>query len=124
MGSTGADVSLVARGKAFAVAYLSGEGEVLGLHAWSGYIIGGLILFPPAVGPVRAAHARFADFVFYGRQRFWAYAVTCCTDRRQRYSATTRWAAPWSSPCSDARSRHLSGIALYGAKEAPDRLPG
>ncbi len=53
--------SLVA---SFTVAYLSGEGEVLGLHAWSGYIIGGLILFRLLWGVVGPRYARFTDFVF------------------------------------------------------------
>jgi cytochrome b len=82
----------------FTVAYLSGEGEMLDLHAWSGYIIGALILFRLLWGMVGPQHARFA-ISFLHRQRSWPTAVTCCMDRRNAISATTRWAAPWSSPC-------------------------
>lgn len=47
----------------FTVAYLSGEDETLSLHAWSGYLVGGLILFP-CCGVWSARGARFVDFVF------------------------------------------------------------
>jgi cytochrome b len=53
--------SLVA---SFTVTYLGGEGEMPDLHAWSAYIIGGLILFRLLWGMVGPRHARFVDFVF------------------------------------------------------------
>jgi len=49
----------------FTVAYLSGEGEEnLSLHAVSGYMVGGLILFRLLWGVIGPLHARFRDFVF------------------------------------------------------------
>jgi len=88
--------SLVA---SFTVAYLSGEGEMLDLHAWSGYIVGGLILVRLLwAWSARGMHA--SSILYFPRQRFWPTDVTCCADRRNAISATTRWAAPWSSPSS------------------------
>jgi len=49
---------------AFATAYLSGEYEVLDLHALAGYVVGGLILFRVFWGFAGPEHARFRDFVF------------------------------------------------------------
>ena len=47
---------------AFFTAYLS-EGEAMPLHAWAGYLIGGLILVRVLWGLVGSRHARFSDFV-------------------------------------------------------------
>lgn len=47
---------------AFAVSYLT-EDELLDLHVFSGYLIGGLILFRLLWGVVGTRHARFAGFV-------------------------------------------------------------
>lgn len=51
---------------AFAVAYLSGEGEDewIRLHELSGYVVAGLVLFRLLWGFVGTRHARFSDFVF------------------------------------------------------------
>lgn len=49
---------------AFVVAYLSGEGEVMWLHEWTGYFIAGLLVFRLLWGFVGPRHARFSDFVF------------------------------------------------------------
>jgi cytochrome b len=46
----------------FAVSYFTGD-EVLGLHVWSGYLIGALIVTRVVWGFVGPRHARFADFV-------------------------------------------------------------
>jgi len=48
----------------FAVAWLSGESDFLNLHAWSGYLIGGLVLFRLVWGLIGTEHAKFRDFVF------------------------------------------------------------
>lgn len=48
---------------AFVVVYLSGEGEVMGLHEWAGYFIGGLLAFRLLWGFIGPRHARFSDFV-------------------------------------------------------------
>jgi cytochrome b len=69
------------------------------LHAWSGYGIGAPIPFRLLWGLVGPRHARCADFVLH-RQGFWPMAVTCCAQGRNALSATTRWAEPWTTPCS------------------------
>ncbi|HXV24377.1 MAG TPA: cytochrome b/b6 domain-containing protein [Alphaproteobacteria bacterium] len=46
----------------FAVAYLTGD-EVLGIHVWTGYAIGVLIVTRLIWGFIGPRHARFADFV-------------------------------------------------------------
>jgi len=113
--------SLVA---SFAVAYLSGEGEVLSLHAWSGYIIGGLILFRLLWGLVGPRHVRFADFVFTPATVL-AYGRDLLRGQAQRYLG--------HNPLGGAMVIALllmltlatvTGIALYGATEAAGPLAG
>ena len=47
---------------AFTVAYLT-EDDLLTVHVWAGYLVGGLIVARVIWGFVGPAHARFADFV-------------------------------------------------------------
>ncbi len=47
---------------AFAVAYLT-EDDLLDVHVWAGYIVGGLILARLVWGFTGPRHARFSDFV-------------------------------------------------------------
>ena len=113
--------SLVA---SFTVAYLSGEGEMLDLHAWSGYIIGALILFRLLWGLVGPRHARFADFVFTPATVL-AYGRDLLRGQAQRYLG--------HNPLGGAMVIALllmltlatvTGIALYGATEAAGPLAG
>lgn len=53
--------SLVA---AFVVVYLSGEGEVMALHEWTGYFIAALLALRLVWGFIGPRHARFNDFIF------------------------------------------------------------
>jgi cytochrome b len=113
--------SLVA---SFTVAYLSGEGEMLDLHAWSGYIIGALILFRLLWGLVGPRHARFADFVFTPATIL-AYGRDLLHGQAQRYLG--------HNPLGGAMVIALllmltlatiTGIALYGATETAGPLAG
>ena len=108
----------------FTVVYLSGEGEMLDLHAWSGYIIGALILFRLLWGLVGPRHARFADFVFTPATVL-AYGRDLLQGQAQRYLG--------HNPLGGAMVIALllmltlstvTGIALYGATEAAGPLAG
>lgn len=108
----------------FTVAYLSGEGEWLGLHAWSGYIIGGLILFRLLWGMVGPQHARFADFVHTPATTL-AYGRDLLRGKARRYLG--------HNPLGGAMTVALlvmlaidtiTGLLLYGATEAAGPLAG
>jgi cytochrome b len=49
---------------AFAVAYLLTEEDVLQVHVWAGYLVGGLIVARVIWGFIGPEHARFADFLY------------------------------------------------------------
>jgi cytochrome b len=108
----------------FVVAYLSGEGEVLGLHAWSGYLIGGLILFRLLWGMVGPRYARFADFVCTPATIL-AYGRDLLRGKARRYLG--------HNPLGGAMVIALllmlalatvTGVALYGAAEASGPFAG
>jgi len=108
----------------FTVAYLSGEGEWLSLHAWSGYIIGGLILIRLLWGMVGPRYARFSDFV-YTPATIQAYGRDLLRGKARRYLG--------HNPLGGAMTVALlvmltlatiTGLLLYGATEAAGPLAG
>jgi cytochrome b len=113
--------SLVA---SFTVAYLSGEGEVPDLHAWSSYSVGGLILFRLLWGMVGPRHARFADFVFTPATVL-AYGRDLLRGQAQRYLGhNPLGGAMVIALLLTLALATLSGVALYGATEAAGPLAG
>ena len=72
--------SLVA---AFAVAYFT-EDELLALHVWAGYAVGGLVLLRVIWGFVGPRHARFSDFVC-GPAAVFGYLFDLLRFRSKRY---------------------------------------
>lgn len=113
--------SLVA---SFTVAYLSGEGEMLDLHAWSGYIVGGLILFRLLWGFVGPRHARFADFVFTPATVL-AYGRDLLRGQAQRHLGHNPLGGTMVIALLVMLAlATLTGMALYGAAEAAGPLAG
>ena len=106
------------------VAYLSGEGEWPGLHAWSGYIVGGLILFRLLWGLIGPRYARFADFV-YSPATVMAYGRDLLFGRAHRYLGHNPLGGTMVSALLLMLTlATVSGIALYGATEAAGPLAG
>lgn len=67
----------------FVVAYVTQE-ERLHLHVWSGYVVGGLLLFRVAWGFVGPRYARFSDFTYRPR-RVLGYLRDLLRLRARRY---------------------------------------
>ena len=71
---------------AFAVAYLSGEeeGEASELHEWTGYVVGGIIVWRVVWGLIGPRYARFSDFV-KGPKESLRYLVSLIRGHVRRY---------------------------------------
>lgn len=54
-------------GVAFVIAYATQE-HPLALHVWSGYVVGGLVVFRIVWGFIGPQHARFRDFLYRPRE--------------------------------------------------------
>ena len=72
--------SLVA---AFFIAYLTDE-DLLDLHVWAGYLVGGLIVYRVIWGFIGPEHARFQDFIF-PPHTVMAYLRDMAARRSKRY---------------------------------------
>ena len=108
----------------FAVAHLGGEIEVLLLHAWAGYLVGGLILFRLLWGIIGTRHARFSDFLF-SPTTVRAYSVDLLRGQAKRYlghnlhGAMMVFALLFMLAAST-----LTGLAVYATEEGAGPLAG
>ena len=68
---------------AFFVAYFT-EDDLLAVHVWAGYLVGGLIVLRLAWGFVGPRHARFTDFVC-GPAKAWRYLIDLVALRSARH---------------------------------------
>ncbi len=68
---------------AFFVAYLIGD-DLLILHVWAGYLVGGIVVLRVLWGIVGPKHARFGDFVFKPFT-VWRYFLDLLRFRARRY---------------------------------------
>ncbi len=67
----------------FFVAYLT-EDDLLTVHVWAGYAVGGIVLLRFIWGFVGPQHARFTDFVF-GPLTVWSYLLDLLSFGGKRY---------------------------------------
>jgi cytochrome b len=101
----------------FALAYVSGDddgGDVVGLHAWSGYAIAAIIVLRVAWGLVGTRHARFSDFA-YSPASVRRYLTDMLHGRARRYVGHSPAAAAMIFAlllCLSATV--LTGLVAYG----------
>ena len=67
----------------FFVAYLT-EDDLLTVHVWAGYVVGGLVVLRLIWGFIGPRHARFTDFV-YGPRSVLSYLLDLVLFRAKRY---------------------------------------
>jgi len=67
----------------FFVAYFT-EDELLSVHVWAGYVVGGIVVLRVIWGFVGPKHARFSDFLF-GPWKVWRYMLALLSFRAERY---------------------------------------
>ncbi|MGI9385150.1 MAG: cytochrome b/b6 domain-containing protein [Methyloligellaceae bacterium] len=68
---------------AFFAAYVTDD-DVLAVHVWAGYAVGGLVLLRVVWGFIGPRHARFSDFVF-APMTVWRYAIDLLQLRAERH---------------------------------------
>ena len=110
-------------GGAFFVAYFS-EDDLLNLHVWAGYVVGGLVALRIVWGFVGPRHARFADFIC-SPYKAWRYSFDLLRRRATRYLG--------HSPAAGAMVIALlvglgatvwSGLEVYAVEENAGPLAG
>lgn len=108
---------------AFFLAYFT-EDELLGVHVWSGYWIGGLILARLAWGFVGTRHARFSDFIRRPGEVV-QYLRDELAGRAKRYIGHNPAGGAMIVMLLISLSLTiLSGLVVYGAEECGGPLAG
>jgi len=108
---------------AFAVAYFT-EDDLLTLHVWAGYLVGGLILFRLVWGFVGTPHARFSDFVRPPRQVI-AYLKDVLAFRARRYLGhNPAGGVMILALLVSLITTVVTGLAVYGAGEMAGPMAG
>ena len=106
---------------AFFVAYFT-EDDLLVLHVYAGYLIGGLLLFRLIWGWVGSRHARFSDFVKRPSE-VWAYLKSIFGQHPKRYLGhNPAGGAMVIALLVSLLLTTVSGIAIYGAGESAGPL--
>jgi len=106
---------------AFFIAYFT-EDDLLDLHVYAGYLIGGLLIFRLVWGFVGSRHARFTDFVKRPRE-VWAYLKSIIGQHPRRYLGhNPAGGAMVIALLSSLVLVTVSGIALYGIEESSGPL--
>lgn len=106
---------------AFFVAYFT-EDDLLDLHVYAGYLIGGLLVFRLLWGFVGSHHARFRDFVKRPSE-VWAYLKSIAGLHPKRYLGhNPAGGAMVIALLVSLVMVTLSGIALYGVEESAGPL--
>jgi cytochrome b len=67
----------------FFVAYFTDD-DLLSVHVWAGYTVGGVVVLRVLWGFVGSRHARFSDFVF-GPWKVWTYLLSLIRFRAERH---------------------------------------
>jgi cytochrome b len=68
---------------AFFVAYFT-EDDLLTVHVWAGYVVGGTVVLRVLWGFIGPKHARFSDFIF-GPWKAWSYLIDLVRFRAERH---------------------------------------
>jgi cytochrome b len=106
---------------AFLVAYVT-EDDLLDLHVYAGYLIGGLLAFRLVWGLVGSRHARFSDFV-KRPSTVWAYMKSLIGRHPRRYLGhNPAGGAMVIALLVSLLITTLSGVAIYGAGESAGPL--
>jgi cytochrome b len=106
---------------AFFVAYFT-EDDLLDLHVYAGYLIGGLLVFRLVWGFVGSRHARFTDFV-KRPSTVWAYLKSLVGQHPRRYLGhNPAGGAMVIALLVSLLITTLSGVAIYGVGESAGPL--